>query len=208
MGQKDKKREGSAAVDRQREELTVRKVPPFDEGCYGNPKIWKEEQEVVYWGAWGRKQLPIVKGARADIGSILEFLEIRMDKDGHPVRDLIGDPQPQTHGWYRCEWKSFDLEQLPTQSTGEFGPKAEWKRAWHGCKLEGLYSIMYRGSLCESCDASQGHRLFDEVPGVYVHKDGTALKAENYVRFTPLCGDGVFWAPNGKSMSTELLASL
>ena len=27
-----------------------------------------------------------------------------------------------------------------------------------------------------------------------MHKEGTALKAENYIRFVPLFGDGVFWA--------------
>ena len=29
---------------------------------------------------------------------------------------------------------------------------------------------------------------------MYAHKDGTSRKAENYTRFTPLCGNGVFWA--------------
>merc|ERR1711920_446483 len=37
-------------------------------------------------------------------------------------------------------------------------------------------------------------RFFGDSPGVYVHKDGTCRKTGNYVRFVPLCRDGVFWA--------------
>ena len=33
-----------------------------------------------------------------------------------------------------------------------------------------------------------------ETPGIYVHRDASAVKAENYVHFVPLFGDGVFWA--------------
>ena len=46
----------------------------------------------------------------------------------------------------------------------------------------------------ESCDKSQGHRYFDGAPGVYVHKDTTAHKADNYTNFCQIFGDGVFWA--------------
>ena len=30
-----------------------------------------------------------------------------------------------------------------------------------------------------------------EAPGIYVHKDGTASKSENYVRFVDFCVDQV-----------------
>ena len=37
--------------------------------------------------------------------------------------------------------------------------------------------------------------MLDGAPGVYLHKDATSHKAENYCRFVPLCkGTGVFWA--------------
>ena len=53
---------------------------------------------------------------------------------------------------------------------------------------------VFDGKLVESADKSQGDRFLDGAPGVYVHKDGTSHKAENYTRYTPLCDDGVFWA--------------
>ena len=65
-------------------------------------------------------------------------------------------------------------------------------RAWHGSKVEALYSIMYHGRIFASCDPA--HRFWEDAPGVYVHKDSTGHKACNYIRFVPLFGDGVFWA--------------
>ena len=53
---------------------------------------------------------------------------------------------------------------------------------------------MLCGCLAPSCDAEEGHRYFAGAPGVYMHKDKTAHKADNYTRFSPLCDDGVFWA--------------
>ena len=52
---------------------------------------------------------------------------------------------------------------------------------------------MYHGELFESSDDSQGQRYLTGAPGIYVHKTGTKVKAENYINFTPLCDDGVFW---------------
>ena len=40
----------------------------------------------------------------------------------------------------------------------------------------------------------QGERCLTGASGVYVHKDATSHKAENYVRSVSLCSDGVFWA--------------
>ena len=45
-----------------------------------------------------------------------------------------------------------------------------------------------------SCGALQGHRHFLNTPGIYVHNEDNSVLAENYIRFTPLCDDGVFWA--------------
>ena len=55
---------------------------------------------------------------------------------------------------------------------------AGWVRAWHGCKLEALYSILYHGGFVESRDRGQGERLLHRAPGVYVHNDVTAQTAE------------------------------
>lgn len=36
--------------------------------------------------------------------------------------------------------------------------------------------------------------MLTDAPGVYVHKEGTSHKAENYMRFVSICGDSIFWA--------------
>lgn len=40
---------------------------------------------------------------------------------------------------------------------------------------------------------SGGERFFDQVRGVYIHGGKTSVKAENYARFTSVCGNTVFW---------------
>ena len=71
---------------------------------------------------------------------------------------------------------------------------ADWQVAWHGSKVEALYSTMYYGELFVSDDIEKGHRFREGRPGIYVHSAAFAKKAENYTRFTPLCDDGVMWA--------------
>ncbi len=71
--------------------------------------------------------------------------------------------------------------------------QAEWARAWHGCKMQALYSIMFHGRLAASCDLERGDRFFAECPGVYCHKDATRFKAEFYASFAELCRDSVYW---------------
>ncbi|CAK0870886.1 unnamed protein product [Prorocentrum cordatum] len=119
---------------------------------------------------------------------MLEFLRAREGPGGESVLSLLGPPLRQEDGWYSLQWRQFDRARQREDG------RARWVRAWHGCKLEALYSILYHGRLRASCDKSMGDRYFDGAPGIYVHKDATSRKAENYVRFVHLCGDGVFWA--------------
>ena len=72
--------------------------------------------------------------------------------------------------------------------------------AWHAAKFETLYSTMYHQELLPSVDGS-GFRYLSGVPEWFgdkvklsVHKIATADKVNDYVCFTPLCEDGVFWA--------------
>ena len=89
--------------------------------------------------------------------------------------------------WFRCKWLGIDNAYIAP------GTNPHWEPAWHGCNLEALYSIMYHGELFESSDDSPSQRYLICAPGIYVHKTGTKVKAENYIDFTPLCNDGEFW---------------
>ena len=119
----------------------------------------------------------------------LEFLRRRAGPDGTPIVERLGMPVLKSDGWIRLELLLAD-DSCFTEG---------WERAWHGCKFEALYSIIYNGQLYESRSRSRGERMLaaheaEGAPGVYLHKDGTQHKAENYMRFVQLCGDSIFWA--------------
>lgn len=130
----------------------------------------------------------------ADVARFLAFLQARLCADGQPILERLESAQEQGRGWHRLQFRDFETAALPAQSQAAGGWPAEWSRAWHGCKLEALYSILFHGRLLESCNPERGERFFSAAPGVYVHKDGTRHKADNYIRFVPIFGDGVFWA--------------
>ena len=69
-----------------------------------------------------------------------------------------------------------------------------WVRAWHGTKLEALYRTMCQGALTSYSCVDKGERFLSGAPGVYVHKDATQHKADNYIRFVQLLPFGCFYA--------------
>jgi len=183
-------------------------VPNFVyDAAVGTPYHWNKLAAVRHWGNKCKKRLADVlpeAAAAVDWRKVKEFLEKRIGPDGLPISTrlawppettMVGgkDEEPAQH-WFRCAWKGFSAGDLPMESPGEWSKKAEWVKAWHGCKVEALYSIMYHGQLRESRNAGRGERFFGQFPGVYVHKDGTKHKTGSYTRFVPLCRDGVYWA--------------
>ena len=164
-------------------------APAFDPAAHGRPSDWNDKRARLFWGGSAKRRFKDAPAAvQPDVNTILELLRTRLGADGRPVLDLLGPPVAQGDGWTSFAWLGFTAEEQA--SLEEKG----WERAWHGCKFEAVYSILYHGKLHESRDQEQGDRFLSGAPGVYVHKERTSKKAENYIRFTPLCGDGVFWA--------------
>eukprot|EP00928_Gymnodinium_smaydae_P079890 TRINITY_DN63721_c0_g1_i1.p1 TRINITY_DN63721_c0_g1~~TRINITY_DN63721_c0_g1_i1.p1 ORF type:complete len:508 (+),score=44.97 TRINITY_DN63721_c0_g1_i1:42-1526(+) len=179
-------------------------VPRFLDEAKGTPMHWNSTKPLI----WGRRVKNMQCFAEHGTSRLFEsvhrlehFLRLRLDADGVPIRDKLGkaDFEPHSFGWFRYPWLPYEAAggdgALPETSPGPYGGGlSDWKRAWHGCKMEGLYSIMYHGRLLGSRDAERGDRFFERAPGVYVHKDATCHKTGNYFRFVPLFQDGVFWA--------------
>eukprot|EP00929_Paragymnodinium_shiwhaense_P026116 TRINITY_DN15595_c0_g1_i4.p1 TRINITY_DN15595_c0_g1~~TRINITY_DN15595_c0_g1_i4.p1 ORF type:complete len:1560 (+),score=426.06 TRINITY_DN15595_c0_g1_i4:126-4805(+) len=178
-------------------------APRFDDKAAGLPRDWnrgegenpKLEQEVLWWGKRARKVFKETSSS-PDINSFLSFLGQRRSRDDYHQRVLnyLGPPLPQRDGWYSLEWRRPADVRYDHSTALEKKFCSGWVRAWHGCKLEALYSILVSGYLWASGDEERGDRFFTECRGVYVHKDGTKHKAESYIRFVPLCDDGIFWA--------------
>ena len=141
---------------------------------------------------------PVVPDPQVDLVKFVMFLQKRRGPDGTPITSLFCAPETKEGGWFRLQFRKFSEQDLPRVSPGaracENDGQCDWHRAWYGCKLEALYSILYHGRLYESRDSSRGERFIEGVPGVYVHSDKTASKAMNYARFVPLFQDGVFWS--------------
>ena len=80
-----------------------------------------------------------------------------------------------------------------------------WVRAWHGTKLEALYSQIYFGRLFSSSSVQQGERFFSGSPGVYLHENSTKHKAGHYMRFVQLARSRQFLCNQvGSSHPSEL----
>ncbi|CAK0868013.1 unnamed protein product, partial [Prorocentrum cordatum] len=118
--------------------------------AHGTPSEWNELARPLYWGKRTAKIFATssrVARHPVDAGTIMRFLRLRLGPDGMPVAELLRPPEPRGGGWFRCAWAAFSDLKLPKSSSGLGigGNLAEWVVAWHGCKVEALYSIMYHG---------------------------------------------------------------
>lgn len=172
-------------------------VPAYDTRACGTVAEWNSLDNIVNWGKKGTRWFAESPDAAVDVNEAIAFFYKRKGPQGHPVSELLGRPESKENGWFRVPWKAFDESALPVACIHEDAVepgKADWQRAWHGTKFEALYSIMYHGGLMASDSSRKGARFKDTSPGVYLHKDFTKHKAENYMRFVPLCQNNVFWA--------------
>ena len=164
------------------------RAPPFDSSACGTPGDWNN-QDLQTWSAVTRKQLQLPEGepmtAKGVVQFLQDFLSTRPGSHGESLWAKFGAVEAQPDQWFRLEWLPFTV--LPLS-------EGNWQRGWHGCKMEALYSILYQGGLRPSEDETKGDRFFAGRPGVYLHKDDLQRKAENYIHWVHMCGDGQFWA--------------
>jgi len=149
--------------------------------------LWNAADQEAYWRktSGGKLQPRWQAGAGAD--KVLQFLHVRTDAKGQSVLRKLGRPIEQGDNWYRLQW--LELKQETAAQLREDG----WEKAWHGSKLEGLYSIVCCGRLAESRSEANGERMSQGLPGVYCMKDSRRAQAEGYARFVHLFRDGVLW---------------
>ena len=177
-------------------------VPRYDPRACGIPSDWI--QNVYSWGAPTKKLCRHlrVEGARVDIHLFLEFLRMRRDKNDLPLVNKLKSPEWHGDGWFRLEFLRSDetdawsdsgsSDPLPSLRVADSGADSIVQRAWHGCKLEGLYSILFHECLCDSVAGTD--RTIRGCSGVYLHSDESYSKAEAYSNFVPLFEDGIFWS--------------
>jgi hypothetical protein len=173
----------------------IGRVPPFDPEAAGTPKTWNEKASVYNWSKktknWFKKYAP-----NPDFENIRRFFDLRPSPTGEPISSLLGEVKTHPDGWFRCPWLPFKEADLPKESSGKHATRdcAEWETAFHGCKFESLYSIMYRGRIEPSISQKRGDRYLTGHHGVYLFSPARKAKAYGYSRYVQLFGDGTFWS--------------
>ena len=167
-------------------------APLFNEAAKGEPLDWHDRANFKHWRTTDMQTFTRVVGAVVKVEKVIDFLSMRLGFDGKPVASRLEPAEFKGDGWYRLCVRAFSDADLPKQSAGTRSKDSDWQHAFHGQKIEGLYSTLCHGCLFASCDKSSGHTFFEGCPGVYCHQKSS--KANNYLRYCALCDDGVFWA--------------
>ena len=130
---------------------------PLLEAC-GSPITWNNAKFAHTWNS-----KTVVPNSPPDCYShnsesrfltVMSFLRARKNAKGFSLDTLLGPPQCMPDRWVRFPWIPFETKGSSPSARGT------WKRAWHGSKMEALYSIAYHGLLVESGDAARGERFF------------------------------------------------
>ena len=153
-------------------------VPRFVPEACGTPADWYGGDEELVWCTGTMKRFDAPDNPIVDFRKFIYFMDDRKLDNTWPISNLLGLPE----GTYephraRIPWRPFSEDKLLT-SRGLFGSReTDWKRAWHGTKMEVLYSILYHQKISSSEDEACGHRFLRNKPGVYCRGDEHRSKA-------------------------------
>ena len=121
-------------------------APPFDPKACGN-HLGDKKRKCGWWGRKGCNELPPSYWSSKStkdpaIDMVVEFFQLRLDRNGEPISNKFGTPEQRDKGWWR----------LPITSSGNSSSEQfkEPKTAWHGTNFRCVYSIMYHEELVES----------------------------------------------------------
>jgi len=164
-------------------------VPIFSPYAAGKPADWTDSSRTLWWGPRTQHCFPRGRG-EVSVHKFMDFLRLRACRDGTTADTFFGPPESRGKaGWFRLPW-AFSESWINRPA---IPPARSWeKTAWHGTKVEALYSIIYHGKLLASKCEAEGHRYHPEAPGVQVYD--CKERACNYAQFAPVFRDGFFWA--------------
>ena len=182
-------------------------VPAFDKNANGNPHEWNHGRNCNQWLSEGRRKkfLHEARWLRSTLEKSFErmktFLTIREDDAGTSIlkKVMISDDARISKNQWRLPWREFEDKggegALCPYSNGPYAKngKSEWVKAYHGCKMESLYSIMMHGKISATKDPARA-RTKDKSPAVYCHQEKTKNKVLNYARLVPMFKDGILWS--------------
>ena len=151
-------------------------APPFDSGACGNTD---PSRNISFWGRKCQKLLSqSYWNSKCEetpaINLVLEFINMRHDRNGEPLSKKLGPVEKHPDGWWR----------LPIASARKsFG--GQWSTAWHATTFSCLYSIMYHEELLETD--------YLRPMGVSCYPSTMFQRAINYVVFENVFSNGHWW---------------
>ena len=166
-------------------------VPQFNPNAGGCPAQWNAREEKKWSSRHSHKFFDRCGGVKINLQKFQTFLNMRKDANQRPLDTLLGYPLETTPGMFRIPWGFYDATSQNPRSEG--GGASNWCIAWHGCKMEALYQIMWQGKLRSSGPQWEGSRITAGARGVYCFKDDLRMMAFDYSHWVPLCRDGIFW---------------
>ena len=130
----------------------------FDPEAFGTPQDWNASAAYVTWNRRQASQFvpgPFPTTPAVRLADLYMFLDSRSDKAGLPLSCRFAPAQEIEPQWFRLPWLSAggDAVLAALESEG-------WVRAWHGTKLEALYSQFFFGRLFSSTNVQHGKRFF------------------------------------------------
>ena len=152
-------------------------APPYDSGACGNPYELRNE---TFWGRRSFRLLPeSYWNSKCDetpaIDLVLDFMNLRHDRNGEPLSKKLGPVEKHPDGWWRLPIVSA------LKPSGGY-----WSTAWHATKYSCLYSIMYHEQLQES-------NIRSNLRGVWCYKAAMFHKATAFAVFENVFSNGHWW---------------
>jgi hypothetical protein len=101
---------------------------------------------------------------------------------------------------YKIPWRNFDAHKLPKETEGGKGwtsSEARWETAYHGTRMEGLFS-----TICDGRLRPGPSRKLDKS-GVFCFQKAKGHKACGHAVWMPLFEDGIFWRATWNSRWIE-----
>ena len=115
----------------------------FDPDAFGSPEDWNARAAYITWNRCQANQFeagPFPTTPNEWLADLYTFLNCRSDSGGRPLSLHFAPPLEKEPCWFRLPWlpSGGDAVSAALETEG-------WVRAWHGTKLEALYSQIFFG---------------------------------------------------------------
>ena len=138
-----------------------------DPEAFGSPEDWNAR---VAYATWNRRQAhqfeagPFPSSSNERLADLYTFLNCRSDSERLSLALRFAPPLEMEPRWFGLPWLPLGRDAVTPTLEAE-----GWVRAWHGTKLEALYSQILFGRVFSNSSTEWGER--------FVHKCARSVLA-------------------------------